>query len=636
MNTFSIDFSSIGDIEVYKTLGIFDLNGNSKEEHIEQYATSLQKIIGTTYVPPDRGWSVFERTFNITALDISFNNDVASSLVVAQYHNLKPGFRLKLQSPSSILTTDDFNNFMGIVSGFLENAIGKEVEYKGNTIAVSINQVEIWNEPDLGNWTGTNEEFGSFLASACQTLKAQYPSIKFGGCSFGSPNVYEMMEAYASSCSSIGYEPEFISFHMYHQYPTVYEEFAPHDIFKSYFVTSPETWLSEWNINFAAENGVPFTPKPDVDNYKGASYLLTTILTCLKAGVDRQNYFYLQDRSHPNNQPITSGHQEYSGRSVGLFTLFNAPKSNWFALKKLVEVLKYGTCPVTRTWTSNNVTVSTNVGQIETFNLSGEWTTQCFATRQDNDGYIVITNVGNNKTDSPAFEQALAYIRVRNNITTLGELLIAIGDGVLPGGTDAQKNIAGAGQVLDFYTDVLWLNDLFSGVSAGTYLTNNPFTDNELVHNKAILKEAQASNGVEKDISITFSNDKPIYIEEEYLFASGSNDPATMGGWLASTVGDVTGYYSVTGTYPIGLGSKEAINARINAFENMKLNTVRPSRNTIATLRDNILYVTLPAWSSIILKVKFAPRSGPNPSFGESPTAPHNLFRRIGQYFKDA
>ncbi|WMJ73288.1 hypothetical protein RCC89_08945 [Cytophagaceae bacterium ABcell3] len=129
-----------------------------------------------------------------------------------------------------------------------------------------IEYVEIWNEPDLGFWTGSPDEFYELSYSALTNLKEKFPELKVGLCGISNirknKTFAEGLLSYLSDPNQNGkdedkVEIDFFSWHVYEikRGVSIFKEFTllVQDLLDKYGYGDVESICTEWNADLPSE-----------------------------------------------------------------------------------------------------------------------------------------------------------------------------------------------------------------------------------------------------------------------------------------------------------------------------------------------------------------------------------------------
>ena len=226
---------------------------------------------------------------------------------------------------------------------------------------VQVRYVEIWNEPDLKpTWTGTEQEFATFFATAGRLLRDRLPAdVKIGGPSMGAgygPGLV-LLRMMLKECVRVGFRPDFISWHDYPGYPTdqglAQQAMRVREAIDAAGVGEPELILSEWN------QGVPFHGRawPEVDDHRGAAYYVAMVSALTESEVEHAIHFFLMDARWGTKV-------DYEGRSLGMITINGAPKAVLGGMRLARQAFAKPAVPVERGVAPANLSlVATRDGQ---------------------------------------------------------------------------------------------------------------------------------------------------------------------------------------------------------------------------------------------------------------------------------
>jgi len=203
---------------------------------------------------------------------------------------------------------------------------------------------EVWNEPNIDFWTGSQQDYWKLYDVSAIALKAVSPRLRVGGpVSAHAGWVAEMI----AHCSTQGVPLDFISTHIYpqdefHQYPGLRESpYKPGtfiaDIVRGVRETvrrsampNLEVHITEWNSLVPLPNGeILWNHNPSVDNAAAAATVCDIALTIdgdcsVFCWWDASDVF--EESGMPQN--------EFSG-TYGLLTLNGLPKATFNAFRFL-------------------------------------------------------------------------------------------------------------------------------------------------------------------------------------------------------------------------------------------------------------------------------------------------------------
>ena len=155
---------------------------------------------------------------------------------------------------------------------------------------------EIWNEPDLDaddssnkrNWGGTKKEFFEFYNIAATHLKNAFPHLKIGGPS--SSLNKEWIEEFIAQLKA---PLDFFSWHTYSYKPETLVENARwvREVLDSHGYVNTESILNEWNYVRGWVGREGRYSRAIAKTAKGASFNLSSMIECQKAGVDMLMYY---------------------------------------------------------------------------------------------------------------------------------------------------------------------------------------------------------------------------------------------------------------------------------------------------------------------------------------------------------
>ncbi|MHB9130213.1 MAG: GH39 family glycosyl hydrolase [Armatimonadota bacterium] len=194
---------------------------------------------------------------------------------------------------------------------------------------------EVWNEPNIGFWSGTQQEYWALYDAAARAIKSVDPLLKVGGpATAGAEWVREMLDHCAEADSPI----DFVS---YHGYPTD-EGYViagqpmtfkgtgfwceagrrNYEIVRASDFPNVEIHVTEWNSSPGSRD---FTH----DTTYGAAYLCQGISE-VAGYVDTFSYWTVSDIFQEGGYPFSEFHGGF-----GLLTVHGVRKPSWHAFQLL-------------------------------------------------------------------------------------------------------------------------------------------------------------------------------------------------------------------------------------------------------------------------------------------------------------
>ena len=258
----------------------------------------------------------------------------------------------------------DAANYMPQLEPWLAYIRAVVARYKGQ-----IHNWEVWNEPNIGFWLSSNEEYVKLLKETYKAVKSVDPTARvvMGGVA-GSPTQYVEM-LYKGGCKDF---MDVINIHPY-QYPTIPEHGMEQqvrgiqEVMRKYGDESKELWATEVGYpNHIGPGGVGVGPQAD--------YISRTYICLLASGVKRVFWYDYQ-----NGTDVT-----YNEANFGIVYVDNSPKPCLLALKT----------------TSNELTGAKFTGKLETpanvaayeFDRQGTRVTCLYALKDD--ALVALTSPG--------------------------------------------------------------------------------------------------------------------------------------------------------------------------------------------------------------------------------------------------
>ncbi|MEN6345814.1 MAG: sugar-binding protein [Armatimonadia bacterium] len=183
---------------------------------------------------------------------------------------------------------------------------------------------EVWNEPNIGFWLSSNEDYVRLLKETYTAIKQVDPTatVLMGGTAGAPPSYVEML--YKAGCKDF---MDIVNVHPY-QYPRVPDEGMAQAVRKVWEVmnrygdgTKP-IWVTEVGYpNHLASNGVTL--------HRQAECLARTYLCMLGMGVQKVFWYDYQNGNDPY----------YNEANFGVVFSDNRPKPCYFALKTISDLL---------------------------------------------------------------------------------------------------------------------------------------------------------------------------------------------------------------------------------------------------------------------------------------------------------
>lgn len=164
----------------------------------------------------------------------------------------------------------------------------------------NVTDFEIWNEPDNNFksnpecWSGTDEEFFEFFATAYTHLKGRFPNLRFGG-----PGIMYVNKEWEAKffpfLKSRGIVPDFFSWHAYRGNPRRVgrEAVEQRKILDDAGFAKTESHLTEWNYiqNFADRWEYSLRVERGEFAYKGGAYVASVLTVLQDSPVDVAHYY---------------------------------------------------------------------------------------------------------------------------------------------------------------------------------------------------------------------------------------------------------------------------------------------------------------------------------------------------------
>jgi beta-xylosidase len=269
------------------------------------------------------------------------NINAAGGITILDLYGMPPGLGKVLDKKSSPCDIKAFKELIKDIIRYFSCNKGYDVWY------------EIWNAPDLDDFfLGQKREYLNIYQAAAEGVKELEKeanrNIPIGGPGVtwwfqnleGNTVFYpekSLIYEFINFCSQRRLPLDFISWHAYTSDPlaeseiTRYKKIVPELIreWLSYFGLDSATPLiiSEWNY----DAGLNFEPKRGWESYVTASFIPSRIRNMLKAGIDYQIFFCLEDFKN-NKQGVN--------RNVGLFWF--GPKYDKYTggLKSMFNVVR--------------------------------------------------------------------------------------------------------------------------------------------------------------------------------------------------------------------------------------------------------------------------------------------------------
>lgn len=203
---------------------------------------------------------------------------------------------------------------------------------------------EVWNEPNINFWTGTQEDYWKLYDTSAVALKSVSPRLRVGGPVTARA---EWIPEMISHCSKAGVPLDFISTHIYPQdeyvlYPG--RRGSPHkpgmfvpDIVRSVrdsvrrsAMPDLEIQFTEWNSLVPLPDGtIAWDHNPCLDDVSGAA-TVCDLVTAVDADCETFCWWCASDVFEEGGMPQS----EFSG-TYGLFTLNGLPKATLNAFRFL-------------------------------------------------------------------------------------------------------------------------------------------------------------------------------------------------------------------------------------------------------------------------------------------------------------
>ena len=273
----------------------------------------------------------------------------------------------------------------------------------------------IENEPDLG-WLENGGEISAwsdFYAFMMSQLRTELPyEPKLGAVGYSGLSQWQWWQSDFAALAEAEVEPDEFSFHTYRQTPTNLERWdieaqirADLDSAFGISVSSPDKFTimqDEFNITVNPEAG-PW--HEDMDNYKNGAHLASWDIAHANRNVPGM-FFFLHDKNHAQYE------ENFSGRSMGLWSTFGAPKPAWFAKTLLSEATKdFDIYEVSRTGDD----------------VDSYWNASCLVSKDDVSGDIHVMLVNNPPRD--VAEYVTVLMTWENYGAPFGQFAIAMGRG---------------------------------------------------------------------------------------------------------------------------------------------------------------------------------------------------------------
>ncbi len=207
---------------------------------------------------------------------------------------------------------------------------------------------EIWNEPDLGSWTGTEAEFFELFSNTYSAIKAVNNNIPVGGpaTNYWGNHIYtqspygylshsiadaSLIGALIDSSISWSKPLDFISWHNFNHTYQTYENAVDYIDYKytSHSQNTPELIVSEWNA-----------PSVSRDTPIQKSYFIKNLIAIANTSIDNNLVAAWQDFSQSSNE----FHNDYGLVSYGAIhkpaynSLLLANKLKGLAIKHMTNV----------------------------------------------------------------------------------------------------------------------------------------------------------------------------------------------------------------------------------------------------------------------------------------------------------
>ncbi len=201
---------------------------------------------------------------------------------------------------------------------------------------------EIWNEPDNkpAMWTGTDEQFLAFYATAATTLKKRWPELRVGGPGLANagrfqngkfkPSAYLLR--FLKHCRENQVPLDFLSWHRYTKDPSEFARLirSMRQVLDAEGFTRTESHLNEWNY-LPRDDWKPLTTGgqgvmrdewlAEMHGPRGAAFAAWTLISFQGEPLNMANFF-------------TSDNQV-----LGMFNANGVPEKNFYAFKAFRALL---------------------------------------------------------------------------------------------------------------------------------------------------------------------------------------------------------------------------------------------------------------------------------------------------------
>lgn len=227
----------------FQTVGI---NAVRTHDHIiyGAHATGPGPLDLSTMFPHHTYDASLEANYDFTDSDTYFNAITDGGFEVF--------FRM---GDSAGLVSTPFPGEHSNLSAAAVNILRHYTEGQWSGYSATVNEVEIWNEPDSSMfWSRTREEFIDFYITMANALRAAFPTLRIGGPGFteaaaGDPGAAGWLNAFLDAVEADGAPLDFLSFHTYTNDPEDPGMLAANVRAKldAHGFTGTEIYLTEWN-----------------------------------------------------------------------------------------------------------------------------------------------------------------------------------------------------------------------------------------------------------------------------------------------------------------------------------------------------------------------------------------------------
>ncbi len=224
----------------------------------------------------------------------------------------------------------DNNKWTQIVSHILDHYVNGWA----NTRSFNIKSVEVWNEPDLGFWGGTQADFIALAKASLPVLESKFPSLKFGGFAFAN---IRTNQAFVENLLTALSDPngdgnqsdrirlDFFSWHVYElkQSSPMFQLHAStsKDLLKKYGYTQTKSFCTEWNADL---------PSTYLNSQSAESDICSTLIYAANGNVNGMYFYPLVDSwGLINTQLPSMDYRKWSKtRLYNAFSMFTRAYSN--------------------------------------------------------------------------------------------------------------------------------------------------------------------------------------------------------------------------------------------------------------------------------------------------------------------